>query len=288
MVPKRVLLVGLGNYTLPQTRHSIGLLLLDYLASQLNLTWSKNESTHAYLTQPTTVYVDSSQSLNPSTKKEKKRKNKENKANIINSDTIAQDEDNVIQSVNLPSANDLPLLSDSSRSPSLLQLSSRLLNAQTISSTSTSISTLTLKLKNLEPKPGFVPLKLTLMKPLLFMNVSGKSVSKASRELGFSHSNIIIIHDDMQRELGKLSIKNGGSANGHNGIKSVIDHLKTDEFLRLRIGIGRPPSEIDDRSHDIVSNFVLSRIPPDEMEIYNNDVFPRCKDELFKTSINLG
>ncbi|CAG8630473.1 19648_t:CDS:2 [Rhizophagus irregularis] len=248
MVPKRVLLVGLGNYTLPQTRHSIGLLLLDYLASQLNLTWSKNESTHAYLTQPTTV------------------------------DTIAQDEDNVIQSVNLPSANDLPLLSDSSRSPSLLQLSSRLLNAQTISSTSTSISTLTLKLKNLEPKPGFVPLKLTLMKPLLFMNVSGKSVSKASRELGFSHSNIIIIHDDMQRELGKLSIKNGG----------MIDHLKTDEFLRLRIGIGRPPSEIDDRSHDIVSNFVLSRIPPDEMEIYNNDVFPRCKDELFKTSINLG
>lgn len=182
-------LVGLGNYTLPQTRHSIGLLLLDYLASQLNLTWSKNESIHAYLTQPTTVYVDSSQSLNPSTKKEKKRKknewyisikpNKENKANIINSDTIVQDEDNVIKSANLPSANDLPLLSDSSKSPSLLQLSSRLLNVQTMSSASTSISTLTLKLKNLEPKPDLVPLKLTLMKPLLFMNVSGKSVSKA-------------------------------------------------------------------------------------------------------------
>lgn len=54
------------------------------------------------------------------------------------------------------------------------------------------------------------------------------------------------------------------------------------EFRRLRIGIGRPPGEIDDRSHDIVSNFVLSRIPPNEMEIYNNNVFPRCKDELLK------
>ncbi|RIA93107.1 peptidyl-tRNA hydrolase [Glomus cerebriforme] len=113
------------------------------------------------------------------------------------------------------------------------------------------------------------------------MNVSGKSVSKAARELGFSHSDIIITHDDMQRELGKISIKNGGSANGHNGIKSVIEHLKTDEFRRLRIGIGRPPN--DDRTHDTVSNFVLSRVPPDEMEIYSNDVFPRCKDELFKS-----
>ncbi|CAB4393220.1 peptidyl-tRNA hydrolase [Rhizophagus irregularis] len=270
MATKRVLLVGLGNYTHPQTRHSIGLLLLDYIASQLNLTWSKKKSIHAYTTQSITIYIDpslsSKQTQTKQSKKEKKAKKKrwdfgsesdeDTERNIINGDTTEQDENNLI-------------------GPSL---------PQNISSAPISPPN-TVDPRKFKPKPDPVPLELTLLKPLLLMNHSGKSVSKAVRELGFSHTNIIIIHDDMQREFGKISIKNGGSANGHNGVKSVIDHLKTDEFRRLRIGIGRPPGEINDKTHDIVTDFVLSRVPHNEMETYNSDIFPRCKDELFKASI---
>ncbi|CAG8538608.1 8516_t:CDS:2, partial [Cetraspora pellucida] len=111
---------------------------------------------------------------------------------------------------------------------------------------------------------------------------SGKSVSKVVKELGLSPNDIIVVHDDMQRDLGKISIKNGGSANGHNGIKSVIDALKTNQFRRMRIGIGRPPKDIDDRSHDVISSYVLARITSKEMEYYTNEVFPKCKEQLLK------
>ncbi|CAI2167993.1 13689_t:CDS:2 [Funneliformis geosporum] len=287
MASKRVLLVGLGNHTHPQTWHSIGMLLLDHIASQLNITWSKNKSIHAYITQPTTIYVDPSflsrsssfKQCKLSKKKRAKKKewdfgsesDEDIKTNI--NSTVQND---VFNSSDLLSEIDSSLLYDSSKHPSPLSSTSSELPDGTPSP----------KIQPTKSKPKLdpVPIEFTLLKPMFLMNVSGKSVSKAARELQFSHSNMIIIHDDMQRELGKFSIKNGGSANGHNGIKSLIDHLKTDAFQRLRIGIGRPPN--DDRSRDTVSDFVLSRIPSNEMEIYKNDIFPKCKDELFKASIN--
>ncbi|CAG8491534.1 13012_t:CDS:2 [Funneliformis caledonium] len=235
MTSKRVLLVGLGNHTHPQTWHSIGMLLLDHIASQLNITWTKNKSIHAYITQPTTIYVDPTSLSGES--------DEDIKATI---NTTVQDD--VFNNSNLLSMTDSSLLPESSKHPSPLSPPSSGLSDVT--------SSPKLQPKKSKPKPDLVPIELTLLKPMFLMNVSGKSVSKAARELQFSHSNMIIIHDDMQRELGKFSIKNGGSASGHNGIKSVIDHLKTDAFQRLRIGIGRPPN--DDRSRDIVSDFVLS------------------------------
>ena len=142
------------------------MLFLDYFASQLNLTWSKNKSIHAYITQSITVYVDPSQYSKQTkiSKKEKKAKKKEKKWEFdsesdedikatVNGDTIVQD--------NLSSVNDSQSLSDSS------------------SNMPTPVSTPTLKPKKFKPKLDPVPLNMTLLKPMLLMNVSGKSVSKA-------------------------------------------------------------------------------------------------------------
>lgn len=86
--------------------------------------------------------------------------------------------------------------------------------------------------------------------------------------------NLYVFHDDMQRDLGKVNIKASGSANGHNGIKSVIDNLKTNEFNRVRIGIGRPPADVDDRSYEVVAGFVLSKFTTNEVTKLEQLVYP--------------
>jgi peptidyl-tRNA hydrolase, PTH1 family len=96
-------------------------------------------------------------------------------------------------------------------------------------------------------------------------------------------SNLYVIHDDLQRPLAKVSLKNGGSANGHNGIKSVAKHLRTDDFKRLRIGIGRPPKEIDDRSFDVVADFVLGKLTEAEMKALQESVYPLLTGEALNT-----
>lgn len=79
-----------------------------------------------------------------------------------------------------------------------------------------------------------------------------------------------MFQDDLQRDLGKVSLKEGGSANGHNGVKSVIKHLRTDQFWRVRLGIGRPES----RSVDEVSDYVLARFPESEIRVLEESVYP--------------
>ncbi|CAO3641444.1 unnamed protein product [Cunninghamella blakesleeana] len=112
--------------------------------------------------------------------------------------------------------------------------------------------------------------QLTLIKPRLLMNVSGTCVAKAVKELSITHDNIYIFHDDLQRSLGKLSLKTGGSANGHNGVKSAMEKLGTDAFKRVRIGIGRP----DDRSPDVVADFVLNKFTSPELVQIEEMIYP--------------
>jgi peptidyl-tRNA hydrolase len=151
----------LGNYTHQQTRHSIGLLLLDYIASQLNLTWSKDKSIHAYITKPTTIHIDPSISSKQTQTKQSKKKAKKKKWDFgsesdedakkitINDDTTVQDENDT-------------------RPPS-----PQIISSAPIFPLNTSNP------KKFKPKPDPVPLELTLLKPLLLMNDSGKSVSRA-------------------------------------------------------------------------------------------------------------
>ncbi|KAF9172199.1 hypothetical protein BGX21_005592 [Mortierella sp. AD011] len=128
-----------------------------------------------------------------------------------------------------------------------------------------------------------IDLKFTLLKSWQPMNLSGSSVFRAARDLNIKHSEILVIHDDMERDIGKISFKSQGSANGHNGIKSCIKSLSTQHFKRLRIGIGRPES--NDRSSTFIAKYVLGRFKPLEIEKLEELVYDKAGDEIIRTTV---
>ena len=99
-----------------------------------------------------------------------------------------------------------------------------------------------------------------LVKPLTFMNASGTAVAQLKSYYKAPLQNIIVIHDDLDLDFGRLKIVEGRGAGGHNGVRSLIENLGGKEFVRIRVGIGR--SEFDQES----SSFVLSRFTNDEIQ----------------------
>ncbi|ORX60654.1 peptidyl-tRNA hydrolase [Hesseltinella vesiculosa] len=180
----KLLFVGLGNYTHPNTRHNVGMMVLDAMAKELNLVWSQHKPWKSMVAQTTLSLI--------------------------------------------------------AKDASITQV------------------------------------QLTLLKPRLLMNVSGTSVAKAVNELAIQPSSqLFVFHDDLQRPLGKISLKNTGSANGHNGIKSVIEKLGSNDFARVRIGIGRPES----RDPDDVADFVLGKFTDQEIDGLDKTVYPLLVQE---------
>ncbi|XP_060763897.1 probable peptidyl-tRNA hydrolase isoform X2 [Neoarius graeffei] len=100
-----------------------------------------------------------------------------------------------------------------------------------------------------------------LLRPKLLMNVNGVSVAKAASKFSIHPKHIVLVHDELDKPLGKLAIKHGGSARGHNGVRSCIDCLHTDVMPRLRIGIGRPSGNTP------VDKHVLGRFSKEEQNI---------------------
>ena len=82
--------------------------------------------------------------------------------------------------------------------------------------------------------------KFFLAKPLTYMNDSGNAVASISAYYQIEPDHIVVIHDDMDLEFGRIKVKAGGSAGGHNGIKNIIAHLGTDVFPRVKVGVGSP------------------------------------------------
>lgn len=80
-----------------------------------------------------------------------------------------------------------------------------------------------------------------LFKPGTFMNTSGEAVAPAARSLGLAPERVIVVHDELDLPAGTVRVKLGGNENGHNGLKSVTQHLGTRDYPRVRVGIGRPP-----------------------------------------------
>lgn len=95
--------------------------------------------------------------------------------------------------------------------------------------------------------------KVLLLKPQTFMNLSGESVRAAADYYKVDPEHIIIIYDDISLDVGMLRIRKKGSAGGHNGIKNIIAHLGTQEFPRLKVGVGAKPGKMD------LAAYVLSR-----------------------------
>lgn len=89
--------------------------------------------------------------------------------------------------------------------------------------------------------------KVLLMKPQTYMNLSGEAVGQAARFYKIPADHVLVISDDISLPAGKLRIRAGGSAGGHNGLKNIIQHLGTDRFPRIKVGVGSPQQA----EHDI-------------------------------------
>jgi peptidyl-tRNA hydrolase, PTH1 family len=96
--------------------------------------------------------------------------------------------------------------------------------------------------------------KLALLKPETYMNESGRSLAAAARFFKVEPGSLLVVHDDVDLEPGRLQVRLGGGLAGHNGLRSIAQALRTNDFLRLRIGVGRP-GRGDRRT---VSDYVLS------------------------------
>lgn len=105
---------------------------------------------------------------------------------------------------------------------------------------------------------GFGP-KCLLMKPQTFMNNSGEAVGEAARFYKIPPERIIVLSDDISLDVGKIRIRRKGSAGGHNGLKSIIAHLGSEDFPRVKIGVGKKPDAYTD-----LADWVLGTFPADQ------------------------
>jgi PTH1 family peptidyl-tRNA hydrolase len=103
--------------------------------------------------------------------------------------------------------------------------------------------------------------KILVMKPQTMMNNSGVAVGECAKFYKIPPENIIVIFDDISLEPGKLRIKRKGSAGGHNGIKSIIAHLGSENFPRIKLGVGKKPHPEYDLADWVLSNFPKNDIP---------------------------
>lgn len=108
--------------------------------------------------------------------------------------------------------------------------------------------------------------KVLLVKPLTYMNLSGECVAPLMDYYDIDPDEIVVIYDDLDLAPGKLRLRQKGSAGGHNGMKSLIAHLGTDTFNRIRIGVGRPTGGMK------VSDYVLSSFSKEEQPLLDEMV----------------
>ena len=106
--------------------------------------------------------------------------------------------------------------------------------------------------------------KIILAKPLTFMNLSGESVRALSDY--YKPERLIVIYDDITLDVGGIRVRKSGSAGGHNGMKNIIQHLGTDAFERVRVGVGEKPAKMD------LADWVLSRFKPEEREALDSAI----------------
>lgn len=110
--------------------------------------------------------------------------------------------------------------------------------------------------------------KLLLAKPRTFVNLSGKAVGCLVSKYAIPLNNLLVIYDDLDLPLDKIRLRSGGGSGGHKGMKSIISALGSEEFPRLRVGIGHPQVEgLSNTDEDVIVSYVLSDFTPQEEEL---------------------
>ena len=111
-------------------------------------------------------------------------------------------------------------------------------------------------------------IEVVLAKPQTYMNLSGQSVNRLMHKFKLKPSDIIVIHDDMDLPLGKVRIRTEGSSGGHKGIDSIIRDIGTRDFVRIKVGIGRPERDSNSNYYDDdIVDFVLNSFSPEEKKL---------------------
>ena len=126
--------------------------------------------------------------------------------------------------------------------------------------------------------------KVILLKPQTYMNLSGKSIIQVVNFYKIPVENIFVIYDDIDVEPGKIKIRKKGSSGSHNGMKSVIAELQTEDFARIRVGIGQPKYKND------MVNYVIGSIPEEEIESLDKGTTKAAKHmvEILKNGIDIA
>lgn len=126
-----------------------------------------------------------------------------------------------------------------------------------------------LKFKSLYEKTEIDGVQILFLKPQTYMNLSGESIRDAADFYKIPPENIIIISDDVNLDEGRIRIRKGGSAGGHNGLKSIIYQLASDNFIRIRVGVGKKADDSRDLADFVLSRFTKEQIPILEKAIIN-------------------
>jgi peptidyl-tRNA hydrolase, PTH1 family len=121
------------------------------------------------------------------------------------------------------------------------------------------------KFKSLYAETRIGSEKILLVKPQTYMNLSGESIGHWMRYYQLAPENLLVVYDDMAFEPGEIRLRKNGSAGSHNGMKSIIQHLGTQDFPRLRVGIGKSPWQD-------AASYVLSRLTPEEIPLMREAV----------------
>jgi len=119
--------------------------------------------------------------------------------------------------------------------------------------------------------------RIIIAKPQTYMNLSGQSVSLLVKKFNIDLDNLVVIHDDLDLPLGRIRIRQGSSSGGHKGIASIISHLGSQDFLRIRIGIGRP--SITEISEGDIVAYVLSDFTPEEEQVISQ-LIPKVSEAI--------
>jgi len=114
--------------------------------------------------------------------------------------------------------------------------------------------------------------RLVLLKPTTYMNLSGQCVQAALAFFKQAPRDLVVVHDELDLPLGRLALKSGGGSAGHNGLKSITQSLGSPDYVRMRLGIGRPGPDY----RGDISDFVLEAVPPSEE--------PACENMLVKAT----
>ena len=124
--------------------------------------------------------------------------------------------------------------------------------------------------------------KVVIARPQTYVNLSGQSVSRLIKKFNINLNDLLVIHDDLDLPLGKIRIRQGGGSGGHKGINSITADLDSQDFVRIRIGIGRPTiveGDTQTKEAEIIA-YVLSDFTPEEKQVITQ-VIPIASEAIY-------